>query len=441
METIWVELVLIIVAILANGFFAGSEIALVSARTSRLAQMSATGDQGAAAALALKKEPETFLATIQIAITLVGTLASAVGGAAAVEALTPWLERLPVPWVVRWADPVALGIVIVAITFVSLVIGELTPKALALRDSERAASLVARPLAALTRLVAAPNRILTASTRLVLFLLGQRDAPPPPLVSEEEVKFMIREGVTHGVFERRETEMIERVLRFTDTPVRAIMVPRPRIVGLDLATPPDQVLVRAAQYAQSRYPVYRGSIDETVGVVTIKDILRCVAEGRPPVLDEILHAAIFVPETARTTDLLANFQRHSLNMAMIVDEYGRVVGLVTIEDMLEEIVGEIREERERTGLPGVTRLPDGTLVIDGATTVRDLHDRLGLPIPESADYQTLAGFMLHQLQSIPRPGVSVSAAGHLWTVVDMEGPRIAKVKAQPRETEPRAPTT
>jgi putative hemolysin len=433
MENVWIEIVLIVVAILANGVFAGSELAVVSARASRLAQLAQEGVRGAAAALALKRDPEPFLATVQIAITLVGTLASAVGGATAVEALTPWLQQLPLPGATGWAGTAALGMVILAITYLSLVLGELAPKSLALRDPERAAAFLAPAMRWLVRAVSGPARVLTWSARLVLAALGQRDAPAAPLVSEEEVKFLIREGAAQGIFEHRESEMIQRVLRFTDTSVRSIMVPRPNILGLDIATPPDEVLARAAAFGRSRLPVFRGAVDDTVGVVLIKDLLRCAAERTPPVLSALLHAPLYVPETARVSDLFGSFQREGLNMALVVDEYGRVIGLVTMQDVLEEIVGKIREEREHLGMDSVRRLPDGSYLIDGTATVRDLRERVDLPVEESPDYQTIAGFLLHKLQTIPVPGMSVAAAGYTWTVVDMDGPRIVKVKAQARE--------
>lgn len=257
METIWLEMVLIVVAILANGFFAGSELALVAARQARLTRLRDESVRGAAAALSLKRDPETVLATIQIAITLVGTLASAVGGATAIEALMPWLEGLPVRGARRWAEPVALGLVILAITYVSLILGELVPKALALRNPERVACHVPGLIHALVRAAAWPGRLLTLSTRAVLVLLGQRDAPTAPLVSEDEVKSLVREGVAHGVFEDREGELVHRVFQFTDTSVRAVMVPRPAILALDLDTPPGEVLSQAVAHGRTRFPVVR----------------------------------------------------------------------------------------------------------------------------------------------------------------------------------------
>ncbi|MGH7350395.1 MAG: hemolysin family protein, partial [Candidatus Rokuibacteriota bacterium] len=386
---------------------------------------------GAAVAAALKREPERLLATIQIAITLVSTLASAVGGAAAVNALQPWLAGLALPGAPGWSGPVALGVVILLITYASLVLGELTPKALALRNPERWAARVARPIAWLVRAVAAPGRILTWSTRLVLTLIGQRDAPPAPLVSEEEVKYLIREGASQGVFEAHESDLVHRVFRFTDTEVRSIMVPRPNIRGLDITIPPEQVLKRAADLGHTRLPVYRGTLEDTVGVVVIKDILRCAAEGTTPVIEGLLHPPLFVPEATRVSDVLRQFQRRRLHLALVVDEYGQVVGLVTTEDLLEEIVGEIRDERESPRLESATRLPDGSYIIDGAATIRDLREQAGLPLEDSPDYQTIAGFILRRLGSVPQPGATLDAAGHRFTVVDMEGPRIMKVKAEP----------
>jgi magnesium and cobalt exporter, CNNM family len=430
METIWLEVVLIMVAIVANGFFSGSEIAVVSARPSRLAQLRDERVRGAQRALDLKAAPETFLATVQIAITLVGTLASAVGGAAAVEALTPRIAALPFPGADRWAEPVALSVVIVAITFASLVIGELTPKALALRNPERVACLVAPGLHFIARLAAGPNRVLSVSTRAVLTLLGQREAAPPPPVSEEEVKILLWEGAARGVFEHHDAELVQRIFAFTDTPVRSIMTPRPSIRGLDVAMPPEEILRVAAEHERSRLPVFRGSIDEPVGFVTIKDLFAMVSRGETVALDRLIRPTLFVPEMMPVGALLREFQRRHASLSLVVDEYGQVVGLITIEDVLEEIVGKVRTEDEGPSLSFATRLPDGSYIMEGTASIRDLREQAGIPLEESPRYQTLAGFILDQLGTVPRAGTTLRATGHLWTVLEMDGPRILKVKAQ-----------
>jgi putative hemolysin len=434
MDSVSVEIVLIIVAIVANGLFAGSEIALVSSRVSRLVELRERGTRGAATALALKRAPESFLATIQIAISLVSALASAVGGAAAVERLTPWLSGLPIPGAGTWASPVALGIVILVITFFSLVIGELTPKALALRNPERLACTVAGLIAALTRMFASVVAVLTASTNMMLRLLGQGAPGESTFVSEEEVKYLLREGTEKGVFEKLEDELVRSIFEFADRTVREIMVPRVNIVGLDVDTPPEEVLRRAADIRYSRIVVYRRSVEHPVGIVAVRALFRLVARGETPVLAHVMRPPFFVPETARVSRLLRDFQRRRQYLALVVDEYGGVVGLVTLEDLLEEIVGEIREPGEN--VPAyVTRLSDRAYVVDGSAPVRELREALDVPVPDSLDYTTAAGFLITALGSLPTPGVALSRDGWRWTVVDMDGPRVTKVKLE-RDDQP-----
>ena len=248
------------------------------------------------------------------------------------------------------------------------------------------------------------------------------------------MKYLVREGASQGVFEAQESDLVHRVFQFTDTAVRHVMVPRPNIQALDITTPPEQVLMRAAELGHTRLPVYRGTLEETVGVVVIKDLFRCRAGGTPRCSSALLHTPIFVPETTQVSDVLRMFQRSRLHLALVVDEYGQVVGLVTTEDLLEEIVGEIHDEGESPRLESVTRLPDGSYIIDGTATIRDLREQVGLPLDDSPGLPD--GRRLH-----PAParrgaaaGRDAHAAGHRWTVVDMEGPRIMKVKAEPERS-------
>jgi putative hemolysin len=426
MDTIWTEVLLVVIAIVANGFFSASEIALVSARPGRLQQLRAQGVQGAGRALALKEAPDRFLATIQVAITLVGTLASAVGGAAAVEALMPALVALGAG---RAAGPLALALVIVVITYVSLVIGELVPKAIALRDPERVACVGAVVVAWLNRVAGRVVSLLAASTRAVLGVLGLRQSSGAAAVTEDEVRYLLREGARTGVFERTESELVHKVFDFTDTRVSTIMTPRPDVLGLDVDTPPEAVLGAAAEIAHSSIPVYRRSIDDPIGVVTLKDIVRVVARGEPPVLARLARPPLFIPETAPVSVLLRDLQRSGHSLALVVDEYGTVAGLATIEDVVEEIVGEIREEHEPAA--GVlTRLSDGSWVTDGDATIRDVSAALGLEAPEAGGYQTVAGLILLTLGRIPTPGTAASLGGYRWTVLEMEGPRITRVRIE-----------
>lgn len=278
--TPWIELLLISVAITANGIFSGSEFALVSSRTSRLAEMRQNGVRGAKVAFALKESPEAFLATIQIAITLVGAFASAVGGAAAAARLTSVLEKSPLPGAPTWAEPAALGLVILVITYFSLVVGELTPKALALRNPERAACAMAPPVALLTKVFAPAVRLLTASTSLLLRFFGHRSA------TKSSSEYLVREGTAKGMFEKVEEELVRNVFEFADTTGREIMLPRMNIRGLEIDTAPGEILRKAARIGRSHIPVYRESVEHTIGIVTVKDLRRLAAEGQPIVLSK-----------------------------------------------------------------------------------------------------------------------------------------------------------
>jgi putative hemolysin len=215
------------------------------------------------------------------------------------------------------------------------------------------------------------------------------------------------------------------------------MVPRPNILGLDIETPPAEVLVRAARLGHTRLPVFRGSIEDARGVVVIKDLFRCAALAQPVNLERLMHPPLFVPESAPVSAVLRQFQSSRVQLALVVDEYGQVAGLVTTEDLLEEIVGEIRDERESSHLQSVSRLPDGSYMIDGTATIRDLREQVGLPLEESPDYQTVAGFLLHRLGAVPRPGTMVVAGGYRWTIVEMDGPRIMKARAEPERPDTR----
>jgi putative hemolysin len=426
----WVELVLVTVAIVANGVFAAAEISLVSARVSRLADLARRGVRGAATARRLKETPETFLATIQIAITAVGTLASAVGGAAAADLLAPTLGRLGLGGA---AEPVALGLVILVITYVSLVIGELTPKAVALRDPEGLACVLAPVVHAISRISAAAVRLLTASTGALLRLAGLGSPPASPFVSEDDVRFLVREGAAKGIFEPVEEELVQSAFEFADTTVREVMTPRPAIQALDVGLPPERVVPEAARIGYSSIPVYRDSPDNLVGIVGLKDLLQAVAAGPLRPLADLMRPPLFVPETGRISVVLRQLQRSRQRTALVVDEYGAVVGLVTIEDIVEEIVGEIDEDRSSRTSGLVARRPDGSLIADGMARLEDLARDHGIPVEPSAEYTTAAGLVIARLQSIPRPGTSVVHAGHRWTVLATEGPRLTRIRIEPLE--------
>jgi putative hemolysin len=438
---LWLEAILITVLILLNGFFSGSEIALISARRSRIQQLAKDGDARAQRVVAMREDPDRFLATVQVGVTFVGTLASAVGGVAAVRALSPMIGNIPLPLPPAFAEPIALGIVVVSITYATLILGELVPKSLALRNAVPLALSVSGPLDSLARAASPVVRLLTASNRFVLRLLGQKGAAQRAFISEEEVKYMVEEGREQGVFDQTEQDLIHSVFEFTEASVKDVMIPRPRIHAIDVETPVDEVLAHIVETGKSRYPVYRNSLDEVLGILYDKDLFRLLAEKKPITLAQVVRPAFFTPETTRVSRLLKSMQRRRMPMALVVDEYGGVEGLVTIEDLIEEIVGEIEDETDRDD-QAVRRLRDGSYIVDASVSIHDLADQHNLIFPESSEYETLAGFVITQLQRMPRGGEIVTYEGWRLTIVDMDGRRIARVKieARPPDKDQKEPT-
>jgi len=429
-ESFWFEVVLIFFLILANGFFAAAEIAVIATRKTRIDSLLEKGVRSATVVARLKDDPDRFLATVQIGVTLVGTLASAIGGAAAVQFLKPLIESLPLPLVSRWGESIAILLVVLPIAYLSLVLGELVPKSLALRFSDRIAILVARPIDFLSRLTSFLVKILTASSNAVLWLFGGKDAGGASFISEEEVKSLIREGAAKGIFDETEKELIHSVFEFVDTPVKAVMVPRTEIHAVDIKTPPHEILKSFAESGFSRIPVYEGEMDQVIGILYNKDIFQALQEKGEFRARDHLHPPFFVPSSLPISRLLKELQRRRSAMAMVVNEFGEVEGLATLEDLLEEIVGEIRDEYDREERGPVERLPDGSMVIQGSVLLKDLKSDHGLPFEESPDYLTLAGFVLAKLRRIPRGGERVEHEGYRLTIVDMEGRRIVKIKLE-----------
>jgi putative hemolysin len=432
LNRLWLEIIFIAVLIVLNGFFAASEIALISARRSRVQQLASDGDPRAKRVVGIQQDPDRFLATVQVGVTFVGTLASAVGGVAAIHALSPMIGGIPLPFLSAMAEPLALVIVVVSITYASLILGELVPKTLALRHAVSLALLVSGPLDSLARAASPLVRLLTASNRFVLRLLGQKGVTERAFISEEEVKHMVQEGREQGVFDQTEQELIHSVFEFTESSVKDVMIPRPRIQAIDVETPIDQVLAHIVETGKSRYPVYRNTLDEVLGILYDKDLFRLLAEKKPIMLAQVVRPAFFTPETTRVSRLLKSMQRRRMPMALVVDEYGGVEGLVTIEDLIEEIVGEIEDETDRED-QAVRRLRDGSYIVDASISIHDLADQHHLVFPESTEYETLAGFLITQLQRMPRGGEIVNYEDWRLTIVDMDGRRIARVKIEPRQ--------
>ena len=429
-ENFLLEGALIFVLILANGFFAASEIAVIAIRKSRIDTLLEKGVKSAAAVARLKNDPDRFLATVQIGVTVVSSLASAIGGAAAIGFLKPLIEFLPFTFVHRWAEAIAIVLVVLPISYLSLVLGELVPKSLALRFSDRIACVVARPIDFLSHTSSFLVKALTASSNAVLWIFGGREAESAGFISVEEIKSLIREGAAKGIFNETEKELIHSVFEFADTPVKAVMVPRTEIHALDINSSAADAAQSFVESGFSRIPVYEGELDHVVGFLYNKDLFKSLQEKTEFRIRDHLHPAFFVPSTLPISELLKQLQRRRLAMAMVVNEYGEIEGLATLEDLLEEIVGEIRDEYDREERGPLERLPDGSMVIQGSAQLKDLKTDFALPFEESSDYHTLAGFLLAKLKRIPRAGEWVEDNGYKLTIVDMEGRRIIKIKAE-----------
>jgi putative hemolysin len=316
-----------------------------------------------------------------------------------------------------------------SIVYVELIAGELVPKALALRYTETVALAAAWPLHAMARASRLIVGFLTLSTRAVLRLFGIREFEKRSFVSQEEIKHLVREGRLQGVIGETEVRLIHSVFAFSETPVKKVMVPRPMLFALDAATPPEDVGRLIVESGFSRIPVYDGEADNVVGLVYVKDVLRLLERRQPVVLRKILHPVHFVPETKRVGDLLKELQRRRSHLALVIDEHGSLTGLVTLEDLIEEIVGEIQDEYDWEERP-VEKQRDGSLIVEGTVLAAELREAYEVPIPESEDFQTVAGFMLDKLGSVPRGGEVVPVGPWRLTVVDVERNRISKVRIE-----------
>lgn len=424
-SALWL-LAVIVFCLIGNGFFSGSEIAVLSARRSRVESAIAEGRKAARRLKALHDNIDRFLATVQIGVTLMGTLAGVAGGYLASRHVEPWLEAAGVT---AWVPAAAAATVLVGgvIVFVELILGELVPKAIALRFTDTVALVVATPLWLMAEVSKGLVKVLTASTRGVLWLFGMRDFGHRVFVSEEEIRHLVTEGRQQGVLDQTEEELIHSVFEFSETPVKKVMVPRPKIFALDVNTEPGEAERLMVESGYTRIPVYDGSPDNMVGLVNIKDALRLLEKRQPVVLRKVLHPVHFVPETKKVGELLKELQKRRTHLALVIDEHGSLAGLVTLEDLLEEIVGEIQDEYDWEERP-VERLRDGSLVVDGTVSAAELRDKYDVPIPESQEFETVAGFMLDCLGAVPRGGEVVALGDYRLTVVDVERNRISKVK-------------
>lgn len=418
------ELAAVLLLILLNGFFAMSEMAVVSARKIRLQQMADEGRRGARTALGLQEDPGRFLSTVQVGITLIGVINGAVGGATLAERLAPVLEAIPA--LAGYGETAALIIVVMAITYMSLIVGELVPKRIALNNAEAIASFAAPIMKGVSKATAPFVWFLGASTEAMLKLLRVPEKAEQT-VTEEEVKSLIAEGTASGVFDPGEKRMIEGVMRLADRTVRSLMTPRPEVMWLDIDDEPDNIKREIREGGHSRLPVCRGDFDNVVGIVHTKDLLHRLIQGGTFDLRPVVRDALVVHDGTEVMRLLELFKQSGEQLAIVVDEYGTVEGIATLTDVLEGIAGELPDDGGEDS--DIVRREDGSLLIEGMMAVEEVEAHLGLKSlrDEDSGYHTLAGFLLFKLGRIPTAGEYADHDGYRFEVVDMDGRRIDKV--------------
>jgi putative hemolysin len=426
MTPVLTEIVIILLLLIVNGIFAMTEIAVVSARKPRLKAMADAGDHRALAALALSESPNRFLSTVQIGITLVGILAGAFGGATIAEQIATRLEKTPS--LAPYAETIGLATVVIAITYLSLVIGELVPKRIGLAHAERIARWAARPMQFLSRLAKPVVDFLSFSTDALL-RVGRVAERSEQAVTEDEVRALMEEGARAGAFSPVETEMVESVLDLDRIPVRSIMTPRAKIIWLNRNESHDMVWHKIVVSNRSHFPVYEGDRDHVVGLVSVKAIYAHVAAGIPVKIGDLMTKPLIVPATQMVLQVLEALKRSSQHMALVADEFGGIVGLVTLRDVMEAIIGELPSQDERAK-PAAVKRPDGSWLVDAIIEIEKLaplFPELQFDEGGKRDYQTLAGFVLKKLGHLPKEGEAFEADGYRIEVLDMDRQRVDKV--------------
>ncbi len=424
------EILLIFLLLVANGIFAMSEIALVSSRKVRLQQRAEDGNLSARAALDLAESPNRFLSTVQIGITLVGILAGALGGATIAEDLAQLLAQVEV--LEPYSHGLALAIVVILTTYFTLVIGELIPKRLGLNNPEKIAVAVALPMRFLSRMTSPIVSVLSASTEFGLRIIGAVPSQEPP-VTEEEIKVLMEQGTQVGVFEEAEQDMVEGIFRLNDRYIDAIMTPRTEIEWIDLEETNQEILTQIQESHHTSFPVGHDSLDNVQGILLAKDILSKQLSGEPYNIVDLLQPPLFVPDSMSALKVLEMIKTAGVHVALVLDEYGGLLGMVTLYDILKAIVGDISGPGDSSE-PQAVRREDGTWLLDGLLSIDDLKEVLGvedLPDEDRIGYQTLGGFIMSQLGSIPNAGQYFHWNNFRFEVMDMDGRRVDKVLVIP----------
>lgn len=434
-----IEILIVLLIIFVNGIFVMSELAIISARKVRLQQLANQGDKNARVALELANAPNQFLALVQVGITLLIILSGIFGEATIARRLAPILSL--VPWLAPYTQPLASVVAVLTTTYLSLIIGELVPKRLALNYPEKIAAIVAVPMRMLTNIAAPIVYLLNASTDLVVRLLGITPSTEP-LVTEEEIRVLIEQGTEAGTFEEAEQDMVERVFRLGDLPVNALMTPRPDIVWLDLEDSAQENRKKMLDSCHSRFPVCQGGLDNVLGVMHVTDLLARSLSDQPLDLTVGLRQPVFVPESTRGLKILELFKQTGIHLSLVVDEYGVIQGLVTLNDIMVEIVGDV-PSADDLEQPQAVQREDGSWLLDGMLPVDEFFEIFEineLPTEHRVSYQTLGGFVITHLGKIPSATDNFDWQALRFEVMDMDGNRVDKVLVTPLERNLAEPT-
>ncbi|HAX17140.1 MAG TPA: hypothetical protein DCY00_00890 [Actinobacteria bacterium] len=420
------EISAVFILLVLNGIFSAGEMAIISLRKSEIREMvKEKKEKRVETLLEMKENPEGFLSSVQIGITLFSTLSSAIGGVFSVKYLKPLFDGIP--FIRKISDSVSLIIVVIILTYLFLIIGELVPKYIGINYKKRVALLVT-PLFNLTaRVFFVFVNFMSFSTMFIVNSLNLKKNEEH--IGEGEIKILLEEGRRKGIFNKTEEELIHGVFEFADKSVKDVMVPKPNIYSIDIEGNKDDIVRYVIENEFSRYPVYKDTPENIVGIVYLKEFFRSTWNHQEPFsIEKLMRKPYFVPDTMKVNFLLKSMQKRRQHLAIVIDEYGTTVGIVTLEDLMEEVFGEIMDETDVDDR--IERLKDGAVIIDASYSVRDLNNRLNLNLPESADYETLGGFILTQLQGIPRGGEIIYHEANRFTVVGLERKRITKVKLE-----------
>ncbi len=432
MDPIWIEGIGIILLILLVGFFSAGEVAVVSTRKSRMQELADNGNRKAAIVVSFQKNPEIFLATIHVGIIFSLILASVLGGVMGLQHLVPALQASSTVWISEASSWISLGIISVSIGSLVVVFGELVSKSVALRFAEDVALRVAGPIRVFATIFSIPVKLLTLASNLFLAPFKDRTSFTESRISEEEFKLMLEEGTKTGVIDKTEHELIKSIFEFTDTTAKEVMIPRPDVVALKINMPRDHIVKIVLEEGYSRMPVYRDTIDTIVGVVYTKDLLGLLEYRDLIILEDVIRPAYFIPETKKISQLMRELQQRKLHMAVVIDEFGGTEGIITMEDIIEEIVGEIHDEYDEE-LKDIESTGDGSFLVNARISVKDFNERFKAGVPEMDEYETVGGFLHKQTGHIPEVHEEIRFQNYVFTVLKKSQRRIRLVKMRKTE--------